>query len=133
MALPCQRIASELGGSVRAFEVGCGTGRGVLGDAFGGYVGLDVGRRAEWDTRRSDPKIELACADSGSTARYLSGANLIIAQSALEHFEEDLLFFRQIADYIATANRPMVPVSTDAVRGVPLPRDVIAVLAADSK
>jgi hypothetical protein len=114
LTLPWRLIARELNGSVKALEVGCGTGRygmlvqQCLGDAFGGYVGLDVARHAEWDSHRSDPKIELVCADSGSTARYLSGANLIITQSALEHFEEDLLFFRQIADYIVTANRPMI-------------------------
>jgi len=114
LALPWQRIAAELGGSVRALEIGCGTGRyGVLvqqclDDAFGGYVGLDVARHAEWEDHRSNPKIELICADSGSTAEYLHGANLIITQSALEHFEEDLFFFRQIADYIAAANRPII-------------------------
>jgi SAM-dependent methyltransferase len=112
--LPWQRIASELNGSVKVLEVGCGTGRysallkDCLGDAFGGYVGIDVTRHAEWDSHQSNPKIELFCADSGSTAKYLADANLIITQSALEHFEEDLTFFRQIADYIATADRPMV-------------------------
>ncbi len=114
LTLPWQRIASELGGSVKALEIGCGTGRyglliqECLGDAFAGYVGLDPTRHAEWDLRRSDPKFELVCAGSGSTEQYLSDANLIITQSALEHFEEDLAFFRQISAYIATANRPIL-------------------------
>ena len=116
LSLPWQRIATELDGSVGALEVGCGTGRygtlvqNCLGDAFGGYVGLDVTRRAEWDDHRSNPKIELICADSGSTAEYLAGANLIITQSALEHFEQDLTFFRQIAAHVAAADRPIVQI-----------------------
>lgn len=116
LTLPWQRIAGELGGFVKALEVGCGTGiygtlvQDRLGDAFGGYVGLDVTRHAEWDDHRSNPKIELICAESGSTAKYLAGANLVITQSALEHFEEDLTFFRQVAAHVAAADRPILQI-----------------------
>ena len=114
LTLPWAQIADELRGSVKALEIGCGTGRyGLLvqeslGNAFGGYVGLDATRHAEWDRHSSDPKFEFVCTDSGNTDQYLAGANLIITQSALEHFEEDLTFFRQIARYIAAANRPIL-------------------------
>src|SRR5208283_5417616 len=63
---------------------------------------------AEWDNFESDPKFKLVRADSGSTAQYLADANLIITQSALEHFEKDLNFFRQIADHVARTRRPIV-------------------------
>jgi hypothetical protein len=114
LTLPWQQIANELRNSVKALEIGCGTGRygllmrECLGDAFRGYVGLDATRHIEWDQHRSDPQFEFICADSGSIEQYLAGANLIFTQSALEHFEEDLTFFRQIAKYIATANRPIL-------------------------
>jgi SAM-dependent methyltransferase len=114
MALPWQRIAGELRGSVKVLEVGCGTGKYALllqeclGEAFGGYLGLDVTNYAQWDDHRSNPKIKFVCTDSGSTEEYLSGANLIITQSALEHFEEDMVFFRQIAGYIAMTNRAII-------------------------
>jgi SAM-dependent methyltransferase len=114
LTLPWQRIVEELNGAVKALEVGCGTGRyglllqECLGAAFAGYVGLDMTRHAEWDNEGSNPKFNLVCTDSGSTEQFLLDANLIFTQSALEHFEEDLVFFRQIADYIATAKRPII-------------------------
>jgi SAM-dependent methyltransferase len=114
LSLPWQRISSELNGAVKVLEVGCGTGKygllvqDCLGDAFAGYVGLDVTRHPDWDHHQSNPKIKLLCADSRNTAQYVADANLIITQSALEHFEEDLGFFRQIAGYVATADHPII-------------------------
>lgn len=114
LLLPWQQIASELNGSVHALEIGCGPGRygllvdECLGNSLAEYVGLDMTRHPEWDDLQRNSKIKVVCTDSGNTRQYLADANLIITQSALEHFEEDLVFFRQIADYIATANRPII-------------------------
>jgi SAM-dependent methyltransferase len=116
LALPWQRIAGELSGTVNVLEVGCGTGRygllmqECLGDELAGYVGLDAVRHPEWDSRGSNPKHRFVCTDSGSTDKYLPDANLIITQSALEHFEADLVFFRQIAGYVATTSRPTIQI-----------------------
>jgi SAM-dependent methyltransferase len=115
-ALPWPRIAAHLGNAVQVLEIGCGTGRyGVLAEecldgAFAGYLGMDAVRHAEWDDHRSNPKFEFVCADSDTTYQYLSRANLIITQSALEHFERDLAFFRQLADHAASANRQMLQI-----------------------
>jgi len=114
LGLPWARIADEFGSAVRVLEVGCGTGRyglllqACLGEAFGGYVGLDIVRHSEWEKYRSNSKIKLIQADSGETQRHLADADLILTQSALEHFEQDLVFFRQIAAYVAAANRPII-------------------------
>jgi SAM-dependent methyltransferase len=115
-ALPWPRIAAELADSVKVLEIGCGTGRyGVLaqeclGGAFAGYVGLDAVAHDEWQGHRANPKFAFLCADSGSTTQHLDGVNLIITQSALEHFEKDLTFFRQLADYVATSQRPIIQI-----------------------
>jgi hypothetical protein len=116
LSLPWERIAAELNGEVRVLEVGCGSGiygvmmQECLGDAFAGYVGLDVARDAEWAQHESNPKMKLVCADSGTTEQYLEETNLIITQSALEHFDEDVAFFRQVAGYIARTRRRIVQI-----------------------
>jgi hypothetical protein len=116
LALPWEALAAELGGAVAALEVGCGTGRyglliqECLGDLFAGYTGLDPMPQAEWQGHHANSKFKLICAGSGDTEQYLAGANLIVTQSALEHFEEDLTFFRQIAAHVAAVNRPVVQI-----------------------
>lgn len=114
LTLPWHRIEQELGEGIRALEIGCGTGRyglllqECLDNGLASYVGLDAARHPEWGSLETNPKIKLICADSGSTDRHLAEANLIITQSALEHFEEDMFFFQQIADYVKAVKRPLL-------------------------
>jgi hypothetical protein len=114
LSLPWKRIASALHGSVQAVEVGCGSGKygllvqQCLREAFAGYVGVDVSPHPDWDLHRVDPRFHFVRASSEDVQQHLGDANLIITQSALEHFEQDLTFFEQIADYVARANRPLI-------------------------
>ena len=116
LSLPWEQIARQLNGSVRALEVGCGSGRygfllqDCLDDALAEYVGLDLTRDPQWDRFGTNSKFKFICTDSRTTGQYLTDVNLIITQSAIEHFEEDLDYFRQIADYIAITDRPVIQV-----------------------
>jgi hypothetical protein len=114
LALPWERLATALGGSVRAIEIGCGTGKygtlleTCLGDRLEQYVGVDVARHADWTRLAGNPRFKLIQSSSSETASHLAGANLIVTQSALEHFEEDLKFFRQVAQYVHDTSVPIV-------------------------
>jgi len=114
LSLPWTKVAAALGGTVRVLEIGCGSGRygellrDCLGGAFGGYRGLDVVRDEAWPALQRDPRFEFVCAGSDATAQYAGDANLIFTQSALEHFEGDMTFFRQLQTHIAGAGRPVL-------------------------
>lgn len=115
LSLPWPRIATELGGSVRVIEVGCGSGKyglllkNALGEAFGGYVGLDVEVHDEWAALQSD-SITLIQADVSTIEEHLAERNMIITQSALEHFDEDLVLFRKIEKHVQTTIGPLIQV-----------------------
>lgn len=113
LELPWAALAAALGGSIRAVEIGCGTGRygeliqSCAGPALGRYVGVDVAPHPEWaEVARRGP-FEFALADAANIARHLAGANFIVTQSALEHFEEDLTFFQHVARYVNAQAGPI--------------------------
>lgn len=116
LSLPWRQITRELGDSVRVLEVGCGTGRyglmleNCLGEGLARYVGLDIRHHVQWDEHQANVKLAFVCADSANTQQYLADANLIITQSALEHFEYDMEFFRQMAAHVAAATQPLIQI-----------------------
>jgi len=117
-SLPWPKIAAGLGGKVKALEVGCGSGRygtliqDCLCDLLVEYVGLDIKPHPGWSQHENNPKFKLYQATSSDIAQYLNmnNTNLIVTQSALEHFDEDLVFFKQIAEYVFAARRPIIQI-----------------------
>ncbi|TDY02683.1 class I SAM-dependent methyltransferase [Thiohalophilus thiocyanatoxydans] len=116
LQLPWEQLAMELGSQVSAVEVGCGSGRygsllkECLGDKLIEYIGIDIKPHKDWRELSKDNRFKFVVGDSSSMSEYLQSANLIITQSALEHFDEDLTFFRQISDYINSAGKPVIQV-----------------------
>jgi hypothetical protein len=114
MSLDWARIAAALGGSVRILEIGCGSGRygsllrDCLGEAFAHYRGVDVMRDPAWDALVKDSRFECLLQGSDDVASYAGDANLIFTQSALEHFEADMTFFRRLQAHVANAGRPVL-------------------------
>ncbi len=114
LELPWERLIASLGGSISAIEIGCGTGRyGELlrrcaGSALTRYVGVDATPHAEWAPLEKAGPFTFVVGDAANVATHLAGANFIITQSALEHFEEDLTFFRQVAAYVGSQRHPIV-------------------------
>ena len=113
---PWSDISREIGGEIHALEVGCGNGRygvlleGLLGDSLHRYVGLDLKTHPGWDQNAGNPKFNLIKANCNSIEPYLEGVNLIITQSALEHFDQDLLFFEQVAKYVHCTQKPVLQI-----------------------
>jgi hypothetical protein len=116
LQLPWQQIAKELGGEVRAIEIGCGSGRygGLLRDYLGEnlslYTGVDIKSNEEWSSYDQDSRFKFIIGNSASFDDALQNANFIMTQSALEHFDEDLTFFRQIAEHVAATQKPVIQV-----------------------
>lgn len=98
---------------IRALEVGCGTGRyGLnlkqkLGEELALYRGVDIIEDQNWEEQKALNNFEFYVDKAENVQHYLSDINLIFTQSALEHFEHDLVFFRQLAEYVNSAQEPI--------------------------
>lgn len=113
--LPLPAIAAELGGKLNALEVGCGSGiyGAYLVHALGErvhYRGVDIAPNPMWETYRERPNLEFAVASASGVSEHLRDANFIFTQSALEHFDDDMIFLRQIADFVALARHPVIQI-----------------------
>jgi len=115
MSLPWGSLANELG-NVTTLEVGCGSGvygrllEACLGDSFKQYIGVDIEADEDWTTYSNDPRFLFAVSTASDITKYLPGANLILTQSALEHFKEDLLYFSQVSQYVRSSQHPILQV-----------------------
>jgi hypothetical protein len=115
MSLPWGALANYLG-NVTALEVGCGSGvygrllESCLGKSFKQYVGVDIEADKDWKTYSNDPRFVFDVSRASDIAKHLPGSNLILTQSALEHFEEDLLYFNQVSQYVLRSQHPILQV-----------------------
>lgn len=105
-------VRSELG-DIHVFDSGCG--RGILAerinDLVGGYSrydGIDLAEHPEWlGLKESGLPVNFHVGDVAQVRAFIPPeANLFVSQSSLEHFPNDLDFFRQISEHVnATSNR----------------------------
>ncbi len=117
MQLPWPRIQAELG-EIHILDTGCGSGRYGIelqkysGDRIASYTGLDDHPHAEWpNVMKQHPFIRLLPADSAQFANLIpQDTNLFISQSAIEHFPDDLTYFRQLRDFIDAHSRPTLQI-----------------------
>lgn len=115
--LPWLDIQKELG-SIHIFDTGCGHGNYStrIQDGSGGliasYTGVDAKKRANWDELEAKfPNFHFIESRSNNILSLVpNGTNLFISQSAIEHFDEDLLFFEQISQYIKKFNKPVIQI-----------------------
>lgn len=117
MQLPWKAIESELG-DVHIVDTGCGSGGyGVKLQEFShgriaSYTGLDEYPHPDWARKMQEyPYLELLQADSKSLRKHIPAkTNLFVSQSAIEHFEEDLGYFRQIRNFIKRSEKNVLQI-----------------------
>lgn len=107
------KLEEVLNESLHVFEIGCGTGRygrriAALAD-IESYEGLDLHYHAEWDQEEMS-KFHFHQDTYLNISKYLLNQNLIITQSALEHFESDLLLLKQISAYATESGKPIMSI-----------------------
>ena len=115
LSMDAQKIRDTLGALIVA-DIGCGRGgyAGFFDSAFGGldaYLGIDIRRHEAWGEVQRDPRYRfLECQAEAVTPTTLSDTTLILSQSALEHFLEDLTFMRTVRAWADGHGRPAMQI-----------------------
>jgi hypothetical protein len=109
-------IISDLGAPLNAIEIGCGSGvygrliENHIGNNLCFYRGIDINEHNDWAELRKNPKFQFIQSNAASVENDLVGTNFIFTQSGLEHFEEDLTFFKQVANYVENVDHPIIQI-----------------------
>jgi len=116
MDLDWKKISKDLNRQIKAIEVGAGTGiygkliDSIVKDSLFSYTGIDIYKDKEWEENRLNSKFKFILGDASSIRNELENVNFIFTQSALEHFENDLLFFEQVAEYVNKSSSPIIQI-----------------------
>lgn len=105
-------------GSIRTFDVGCGSGQygrrlmSWSGDRLATYTGADVTPHAGWQTLTlDDPRLRFVTADAANLRHAIpQDTNFIVSQSAIEHMDDDLTFFEQVRDHVARSRKSVLQI-----------------------
>lgn len=106
------KIKNFLQDEIRSIEIGAG--HGIYGEFimknFGkntSYVGIDPQKSENWITLPTNQNFQFHQASSSEVNNFLDNKNFIFTQSAIEHFVEDLKFFKLLARYVNDQNFPI--------------------------
>jgi len=109
-------IKKEIG-EINIFDTGCGAGDyGILINNFSkgieSYLGIDFYPRKNWEEiMTNNPYIYLKKSSASNIRKLIpKNTNLIITQSAIEHFKDDLEYFYQIKEYINESKRNIIQI-----------------------
>jgi len=117
MRVPWADDAARLG-SLNLFDIGCGDGRYALdfqtwaGGCIAFYRGEDLHPRPLWEEiSRKHPWCSFAQTDSANLNGELpENITMVVSQSALEHFEEDVTFMRGLHRFVRRMNRSFLQI-----------------------
>lgn len=109
-------VRSELG-DINVFDSGCGKGAlakriNALIGGFSNYHGLDIIEQPEWaELKQSGLPVTFDIGDAARVKDFIpKDANLFVSQSSLEHFPNDLDFFRQIRDHVNMTSNNVIQI-----------------------
>jgi SAM-dependent methyltransferase len=116
-ALPWEKIEEELG-EIHVFDTGCGHGNYAtrLMEASGGrlasYTGVDAKKRENWAViETQNPNFHFIHSTSSDILPLIPPeTNLFVTQSAIEHFDEDLPFFKAIKEFTHRKGTPVIQI-----------------------
>ena len=105
-------LRSIVGGNLNVLDVGCGSGqyRSVFKlRPSDSYLGLDISTSPYWQMAVSH-NVNFAETTYEKVADFLPGKNVLITQSALEHFNFDLKFFQNIHETVSSTGQALIQI-----------------------
>jgi hypothetical protein len=117
MKLPWGKIREELN-EINILDTGCGSGNygwklvNWSNNNIARYTGIDVYKNDNWTKlTKKYPNFAFHRCNANDILHYIpEGTNFFMSQSAIEHFDEDLLYFERIRDYILSYQRSVIQV-----------------------
>lgn len=104
MNLEWEKILND-SGEINICDLGCGSGKYYFklkeysGNRINKYYGFDIQEHQEWKMTEND-LISFKSYDGKNILNLIpDDANLIISQSAIEHFQEDMTIFKQLKSF----------------------------------
>jgi SAM-dependent methyltransferase len=117
LSLPWNKIKEELG-KINIFDIGCGSGNygkffiNKANAEISSYVGIDSAFNKNWpELEREFPNFKFHEGNSRHIFPLIpKNSNLLISQSAIEHFKKDISFFKQIRKFILSEKKPVLQI-----------------------
>lgn len=117
LKLPWVKIKEELG-EINVLDTGCGSGnygyrlKEYSNDNIIRYIGIDIYRNDNWTNLEAKySNFQFYRINYKDISSYIpEGTNFFISQSAIEHFDEDLFYFKQIKNYILSYKKNVIQV-----------------------
>lgn len=117
LKLPWDNIKEELN-EIHVLDTGCGSGDygRILVDysdnKISSYTGIDIHKHDNWaKLEKEHPNFKFHQFEGNAISGCIpEGTNFFMTQSAIEHFDEDLSFFKQIRDYTISNQRNIIQI-----------------------
>jgi len=117
MQLAWVQIRKEIG-NIRILDIGCGDGsyasklHSFSNGIIDNYIGIDIHRSDMWDDITNNlHNVNFYRIDGVNIEdSYMKKSNVIISQSAMEHVEDDMIYFGKIRNYVMNAKRNIIQI-----------------------
>lgn len=112
-----KELLNELN-EINIVDTGCGNGEYFVKlnqfseEKINTYCGLDIQEKENWKKLKNEnTNLDFKVINSANLTNHIPlNSNLFISLSAIEHFENDLIYFRNIKEYIDKTNNNTVQI-----------------------